>query len=98
MPTFTIRPCAPAEVETVLRMKNLAWRETYAGQFSDEIFDKLDADVVSDAASWQEGIRNGDAPPLVGTDAAGRVIGVGGGGGEGGGGHPSITNRAVASP
>ncbi|MBG6179018.1 hypothetical protein IWX62_000193 [Arthrobacter sp. CAN_A1] len=24
MPTFTIRPCAPAEVETVLRMNNEA--------------------------------------------------------------------------
>ncbi|MHA7154532.1 N-acetyltransferase [Arthrobacter sp. TMN-50] len=25
MPTITIRPCAPAEVETALRMKNLVW-------------------------------------------------------------------------
>lgn len=80
MPTFTIRPCAPAEVETVLRMKNLAWRQTYAGQLHDEVFEKLEADVASHAAAWQEGIGNGDAPPLIGSDTSGRVIGVAAGG------------------
>lgn len=80
MPTFTIRPCVPAGVETVLRMKNLAWRQTYAGQLSDEVFEQLDADVVAHAASWAEAIGNGEAPPLVGTDSAGRVIGVAAGG------------------
>lgn len=80
MSSFTIRPGAADEVEAVLRMKNLAWRQTYTGQLSDAAFDRLDAELPARVANWQDSIRQGTQPPLVAADARGQIIGVAAGG------------------
>lgn len=80
MSPFTIRPSASDEVEAMLRMKNLAWRQTYTGQLSDAAFDRLDAELPAQAAHWQDSIRQGAQPPLVATDARGDIVGVAAGG------------------
>lgn len=80
MSPFTIRPSAADEVEAVLRMKNLAWRQTYAGKLSDAVFDRLDAELPAQAVALQDSILQGAQPPRVATDASGHIVGVAAGG------------------